>query len=98
MFTFFECDTVCLLFLMQCVFVSIDVIKPATSKEGNSEVYVVGREYKDEPAFYPYLKKLLDTSKCIFFMYKCFNFCYRFRKISLKCPKLYENFRISAVK
>jgi len=43
MFTFFESESVCLLYLLACAFETLDVFKPATSKEGNSEVYVVGR-------------------------------------------------------
>ena len=41
MFTIFESETVCLLYLLNCSFESVDIFKPATSKEGNSEVYVV---------------------------------------------------------
>jgi len=42
-FTVFESESVCLLYLLACAFTTLDVFKPATSKEGNSEVYVVGR-------------------------------------------------------
>jgi len=44
MFTVFESESVCLLYLLACSFTKLDMFKPATSKEGNSEVYVVGRE------------------------------------------------------
>lgn len=67
MFTFFECESVCLLFLLQCVFQSVDVMKPATSKEGNSEVYVVCREFKDEPCFEPFIRRLLSIGKSAYF-------------------------------
>jgi len=43
MFTVFESESVCLLYLLSRSFSSLDVYKPATSKEGNSEVYVIGR-------------------------------------------------------
>jgi cap2 methyltransferase len=43
MFTLFECESVCLLFLLNSIFAAVDVFKPATSKEGNSEVYVICR-------------------------------------------------------
>jgi len=46
MFTFFESETVCLLYLLHTAFATMDVFKPATSKEGNSEVYVVCRGFK----------------------------------------------------
>ena len=41
MFTMFESETVCMLYLLSICFHQIEVFKPATSKEGNSEVYVV---------------------------------------------------------
>lgn len=43
MFTVFESESVCLLYLLSCAFSTLDMFKPATSKEGNSEVYVIGR-------------------------------------------------------
>jgi len=43
LFTLFESETVCLLYLLATVFTSLDMFKPATSKETNSEVYVVAR-------------------------------------------------------
>ena len=47
MFTFYEWETICHLYLLSSLFVSVDVYKPATSKEGNSEVYVVCQSFKD---------------------------------------------------
>ena len=46
MFTIFESETVCLLYLLNCSFESVDIFKPATSKEGNSEVYVICKNLK----------------------------------------------------
>ncbi|XP_033732566.1 cap-specific mRNA (nucleoside-2'-O-)-methyltransferase 2-like [Pecten maximus] len=40
-FTMFECETVCLMYLLNCAFDQVEVFKPATSKSGNSEVYVI---------------------------------------------------------
>lgn len=40
-FTMFECDTICLLYLLNCLFTEVTVFKPATSKSGNSEVYLI---------------------------------------------------------
>lgn len=65
MFTLFECESVCLLYLLHCVFESINVMKPATSKEGNSEVYVVCREFKDEASFEPFIRRLIDIGKSL---------------------------------
>ncbi|KAF6205194.1 hypothetical protein GE061_019361 [Apolygus lucorum] len=40
-FTIFECQTVCLLYLLRCSFKKVCIYKPTVSKEGNSELYVV---------------------------------------------------------
>ncbi|XP_014242654.1 cap-specific mRNA (nucleoside-2'-O-)-methyltransferase 2 isoform X2 [Cimex lectularius] len=56
-FTMFECDTVCLMYLLRCCFTHINVFKPVTSKEGNSEVYVVCLGYKGKDHV-PVLEKL----------------------------------------
>ncbi|XP_063424264.1 cap-specific mRNA (nucleoside-2'-O-)-methyltransferase 2-like [Mytilus trossulus] len=40
-FTMLECDTICLLYLLNCLFTEVTVFKPATSKSGNSEVYLM---------------------------------------------------------
>ena len=45
MFTFFESETVCSLYLLSNLFREVNVFKPATSKEGNSEVYVICKGY-----------------------------------------------------
>ena len=44
-FTQFEADSVAVMFLLNSCFEQVHVIKPATSKEGNSEVYVVAINY-----------------------------------------------------
>ncbi|KAF0309600.1 Cap-specific mRNA (nucleoside-2'-O-)-methyltransferase 2 [Amphibalanus amphitrite] len=43
MFTFFEASSVCLLYVLNCCFDEVSVVKPSCSKAGNSEVYVVCR-------------------------------------------------------
>lgn len=48
MFTFFERPSVCLLYILNCVFRQVHVKKPACSKPGNSEVYVVCTSFKKE--------------------------------------------------
>lgn len=45
-FTFFEPATVSLLFLLRMTFRELHVFKPCSSKEGNSEVYVISVDYK----------------------------------------------------
>ena len=55
MFTFFEAETVCALYLLSRSFAEVHVFKPATSKEGNSEVYVICKNY----ASFPFLANCL---------------------------------------
>ena len=55
MFTMFESETVCMMYLLSICFDQVDVFKPATSKEGNSEVYVVCRDFKRVPWVDKYL-------------------------------------------
>lgn len=46
LFTLFEHQSVCLMYLLSCAFHEITVIKPATSKGGNSEIYVFCRKFR----------------------------------------------------
>ncbi|XP_038164593.1 cap-specific mRNA (nucleoside-2'-O-)-methyltransferase 2 [Cyprinodon tularosa] len=59
MFTLYEHSSVCLLYLLNCCFHSVSVFKPATSKAGNSEVYVVCLNYDGKEAVRPLLSKLI---------------------------------------
>ncbi|XP_074523431.1 cap-specific mRNA (nucleoside-2'-O-)-methyltransferase 2 [Halichoeres trimaculatus] len=59
MFTMYEHSSVCLLYLLNCCFRSVNVFKPATSKAGNSEVYVVCLNYDAKEAVRPLLSKLI---------------------------------------
>ncbi|XP_048776785.1 cap-specific mRNA (nucleoside-2'-O-)-methyltransferase 2-like isoform X2 [Ostrea edulis] len=40
-FTMFDSETVSLMYILCCLFEEVNVFKPATSKSGNSEVYVI---------------------------------------------------------
>lgn len=44
-FTFFEAATICHLYFLCCLFNEVHLFKPATSQEGNSEVYVICLEF-----------------------------------------------------
>ena len=50
-FTLFEHPTVGALYLMGCLFEQVHVYKPATSKPGNSETYIIGKGFKASPSF-----------------------------------------------
>lgn len=55
-FTIFECNTICRIFLLCCLFRSVVLRKPATSKPGNSEVYVVCKGYRGRSVAIPYVQ------------------------------------------
>ncbi|KAF3686390.1 Cap-specific mRNA (nucleoside-2'-O-)-methyltransferase 2 [Channa argus] len=59
MFTLYEHSSICLLYLLNCCFHSVNIFKPATSKAGNSEVYVVCLNYDSKDAVRPLLSKLI---------------------------------------
>ncbi|XP_050425244.1 cap-specific mRNA (nucleoside-2'-O-)-methyltransferase 2-like [Adelges cooleyi] len=56
MFTMFECNTICRMYLLCCLFESVVVRKPATSKSGNSEVYAVCTGYKGKSMALPFIR------------------------------------------
>lgn len=57
-FTIFEHDSLCLVFLLSCLFRKIHVNKPVTSKEGNSETYLICLDYRGPDFALPYLSVL----------------------------------------
>lgn len=59
MFTLFEHCSINLMYLLNCSFDQVHVFKPATSKAGNSEVYVVCLHYKGREVIYPLLSKMV---------------------------------------
>lgn len=58
LFTLFEHQSVCLMYLLSCAFHQVSVTKPATSKGGNSEMYVVCMNFKGKDYVAPYLRIL----------------------------------------
>lgn len=58
-----------ILYIMNCCFDEVHVFKPATSKEGNSEVYVIAKKYNKQkmPAaiLLKMIKNFMDESKCL---------------------------------
>ncbi|CAD7076890.1 unnamed protein product [Hermetia illucens] len=53
MFTLFEATSAALLYLLNCLFDRVNLFKPATSKSGNSEVYVVCVGFRDDDCNFP---------------------------------------------
>ncbi|XP_063701137.1 cap-specific mRNA (nucleoside-2'-O-)-methyltransferase 2 [Culicoides brevitarsis] len=62
MFTFYEDSSISLLYLLTLVFQSVDIFKPATSKEGNSEVYVICRGFKGDPLLQTYCDSIIESN------------------------------------
>ncbi|XP_065200465.1 cap-specific mRNA (nucleoside-2'-O-)-methyltransferase 2-like [Planococcus citri] len=100
MFTFFECDTVCLLTLLAAAFREIKVEKPATSKEGNSECYVVCQEYRGRDAIAPCLNRLLEIDLETYQKYSMFPYgtCNKlfYREIS-KCASYFAKMQMNVI-
>lgn len=58
-FTFLEAVTISHLYLLSCLFKEVHLFKPSTSKEGNSEVYVICLEYLGKAAINSILDRKL---------------------------------------
>jgi cap2 methyltransferase len=58
MFTMYEHESICLMYLLCCAFTSVRVFKPVTSNEGDSEVYVVCLDYRGRDFMEPWLEVL----------------------------------------
>ncbi|KAM4637804.1 cap-specific mRNA (nucleoside-2'-O-)-methyltransferase 2 isoform 1-T5 [Amazona ochrocephala] len=61
MFTLFEHCSLNLLFLLNCSFEEVHVFKPATSKAGNSEAYVICLRYLGRESIHPLLSKMIQN-------------------------------------
>ncbi|CRK92685.1 CLUMA_CG006346, isoform A, partial [Clunio marinus] len=63
MFTFFETSSISILYILNCCFEELHIFKPATSKEGNSEVYVIGIGYKKNVLTNDLIEKMIISFK-----------------------------------
>uniref|UniRef100_G1NRB5 Cap-specific mRNA (nucleoside-2'-O-)-methyltransferase 2 n=2 Tax=Meleagris gallopavo TaxID=9103 RepID=G1NRB5_MELGA len=61
MFTLFEHCSTNLLFLLNCCFEEVHVFKPATSKAGNSEAYVICLRYMGRESIHLLLSKMMQN-------------------------------------
>nr|XP_054761360.1 uncharacterized protein LOC129267757 [Lytechinus pictus] len=59
MFTMYNANTACLMYMLNCAFKQVTVVKPVCSKAGNSEVYVC-RSYIGRDNLQPQLQTLLQ--------------------------------------
>lgn len=60
LFTLFEHHSVCLMYLLACIFHRVTATKPASSKGGNSEMYIVCTGFKGRDCVAPYLNTLRE--------------------------------------
>lgn len=63
MFTFFESSSIAMLYILNCCFDELHVFKPATSKEGNSEVYVIGIGFKKNKLSKEIIEQMITNFK-----------------------------------
>lgn len=60
-YTFFETVTVNVIYLVSQLFDEFYICKPVTSREANSEIYLVGKGFKEKLSYdHPYIKILLE--------------------------------------
>lgn len=99
MFTFFELTTVGLLYFLNNVFDKVDVFKPATSKQGNSEVYVICSGYQ---RIYRNLSYLLEMTSRMEYndvpMFKLDMISNDFINQVSKCAKMFMTLQTQAIK
>lgn len=62
LFTIFEDTTICLLYLLNCLF-NVTIFKPCSSKSGNSEIYVICTSYSCADNFESLLNNLIIPYK-----------------------------------
>ena len=62
LFTLFESQTLCLLFLLASSFSQLHLFKPATSKAGNSEVYLVCLKFHGTDSFSEWHQQKLESA------------------------------------
>lgn len=95
-FTMFECNTICRMYLLCCLFESIVVRKPATSKAGNSEVYVVCTGYKGRSLALPFIWKFfsVDHENAMFSLSQIPN---DFNSELRECSKYFSDLQIQII-
>nr|XP_018906543.1 PREDICTED: cap-specific mRNA (nucleoside-2'-O-)-methyltransferase 2 [Bemisia tabaci] len=100
MFTLFECESVCALYLLRCSFESLHVCKPISSKGGNSEVYVVCCGYKGHQYIEPWLPQLLscyNMKKSKKVMFPLSEIPEKFLQECVSCAHFFADMQISVI-
>ncbi|XP_036331208.1 cap-specific mRNA (nucleoside-2'-O-)-methyltransferase 2 [Rhagoletis pomonella] len=100
MFTLFESTNVCKLFLLNCVFDEVHVFKPATSKRGNSEIYVICIGYKKKTKYLPETLQLMKENVECANIFPLFPKSYLPNDFLLQheiCSRLFMNLQIQSI-
>ncbi|XP_011181564.2 cap-specific mRNA (nucleoside-2'-O-)-methyltransferase 2 isoform X2 [Zeugodacus cucurbitae] len=100
MFTMFESTNVCKLFLLNCIFEEVHVFKPATSKRGNSEVYIICIGYRKHTENLPEILQLMKENVECANIFPLFPKSYLPNDFLLQheiCARLFMNFQIEAI-
>ena len=63
MFTFYELSSISMLYILSCCFTELHIFKPATSKEGNSEVYVIGLGFNKDLVSQEIIERMINNFK-----------------------------------
>lgn len=99
MFTLFEHQSVCLMYLLSCAFHKVTATKPATSRAGNSEMYVVCVDFKGKD----YIAQYLNVLKCHYnayptqAMFSCRVIPDRFIRKIESCCKFFKRHQCKAI-
>lgn len=98
MFTAFECNTICRVYLLCCLFGSVVLRKPATSKPGNSEVYVVCTGYRGRSSALPFVRKFFSAGDhAAAATFPSSQIPSGFRAQLLECSKYFSDMQIRAI-
>ncbi|CAO1331886.1 unnamed protein product [Diamesa hyperborea] len=98
MFTFYEPSSVSMLYVLNCCFEEVHVFKPATSKEGNSEVYVIGIRFKKDSLSDVIIEKIIkefqDNNKSMLPLSALPD---DFLQQTVECAKYFMNLQVAVI-
>ncbi|KAJ8681037.1 hypothetical protein QAD02_016824 [Eretmocerus hayati] len=100
MFTIFESHSINLIYFLSCTFQRIHFYKPVTSKEGNSEMYVVCLGFKGPEnisAYLPILRRFYEDNGSGT-MFQRNHIPQNFIEQMISCAKLFKNYQAEVIK
>ncbi|EEB15233.1 conserved hypothetical protein [Pediculus humanus corporis] len=100
MFTMYEEQTICLMYLLVCSFEYVHVFKPASSKEGNSENYVICLNYVGPDSMKPWLRKLkayYSEERPNKSMFRLSDIPKDFFDQLYECTKIFKNYQVEVI-